>query len=112
MRKILLTILLIALVISSTILLKACATPPPMPTFEDIEPRGANDKPPTMDELMRGYELYINKCSGCHYLHQPSEFSNADWEKHLDKMQPKAKINYEEKRLILLYLERLNHKGL
>ena len=109
MRKILFLSLLVILA-GGTALLKACATPPPMPTFEDAHPKDANDKPPSIDELMNGYELYVNKCSGCHILYQPMEFGDALWKEKVAEMAPKSKIDDEQKRLILLYLQRLNYR--
>jgi nitrate/TMAO reductase-like tetraheme cytochrome c subunit len=55
-------------------------------------------------ELLRGRELYVNHCSGCHNLHLPKEYNADQWKKNIDEMQEKAKISDEDKQLILHYL--------
>ena len=47
----------------------------------------------SMDRAMEGYKLYKNKCSGCHGLHSPQEYTATEWNKNLEEMFPKAKIS-------------------
>ena len=59
----------------------------------------------TFERLTGGYRLYKNKCSGCHGLHSPSEYTPDGWNKNLREMFPKAKIFDEpSKTLIRDYL--------
>jgi hypothetical protein len=58
----------------------------------------------TLDEMREGRELYVQRCSSCHSLHRPQEFTSDEWSGWLDKMQPKAKIDDEQKDLIRKYL--------
>ena len=58
----------------------------------------------TLIELKSGRDLYLNKCSNCHDLHLPHEFTHDEWVVEVNKMQPKAKITDSEKELILRYL--------
>jgi len=63
------------------------------------DPSSAN-----IGELKVGKELYINHCKQCHSIHRPKEYSAEKWVKILDQMQPKAKIDNEQRRLIYSYL--------
>lgn len=57
-----------------------------------------------LDQLTSGRELYVSKCSSCHSLYNPARFNEAEWDKNLAKMQPKAKISDQQKKLIREYL--------
>ena len=52
----------------------------------------------------KGEELYYEKCAGCHRLYQKSELSVDEWKVKLDEMAKRAKLDDEEKRLVLTYL--------
>ena len=52
----------------------------------------------------KGEELYYNKCSGCHRLHPKTEFTSEKWESDIEEMSKKAKLNEDEKRMIIEYL--------
>ncbi len=52
----------------------------------------------------KGEELYNNKCSGCHRLHSRTEFSSEKWKSEVEEMSKKAKLNEDEKRMIIEYL--------
>jgi cytochrome c1 len=51
-----------------------------------------------MDELNRGYKLYIDYCSACHRLHKPDEFTISQWNKILPEMYSKAKLVSDDKK--------------
>jgi len=55
-------------------------------------------------QLLLGRNIYIAHCGSCHNLHLPKEYDATAWQKQLDEMQVKAKINDEEKTLIFHYL--------
>jgi mono/diheme cytochrome c family protein len=70
------------------------------PSYSTVkEPGMAN-----LGELKVGRELYISHCKQCHGLHKPNKYSAEKWVTILDKMQPKAKIDNEQRRLIYSYL--------
>jgi hypothetical protein len=54
----------------------------------------AREKVPgiTMEQLKQGNRMYIRKCSGCHALHKPSQFTPQQWHPILIKMFEKAKV--------------------
>jgi mono/diheme cytochrome c family protein len=56
------------------------------------------------ESLLNGRKLYVARCSNCHNLHLPKEFSSEIWKKQLDLMQVRAGISDDEKKLILDYL--------
>lgn len=59
----------------------------------------------TISQLQDGYKLYVNKCSGCHRLHNPNEYTAVKWKPILVEMLSKAKVTEEpSKTLILNYL--------
>ncbi len=67
------------------------------------EPDGKENVIP-IEELKQGRSLYVHRCSGCHNLHLPNEYTAAEWKVNLDDMQHKAKINDDQKALILQFL--------
>ena len=52
----------------------------------------------------KGEELYYNKCSGCHRLHSKTEFNSEKWKSEVEEMSKKARLNEDEKRMIIEYL--------
>ena len=62
---------------------------------------------PNSDEqakLISGRNLYIDKCSNCHNLYLPERLSDENWNKKMDTMQVRAKINNAERDLIYHYI--------
>lgn len=59
----------------------------------------------TFEEVQQGFRLYKFSCSGCHYLHKPTDYTISGWEKVLPEMLGRAKITSEkEQQLIRNYL--------
>lgn len=58
----------------------------------------------TNDQLNRGRELYIKKCSGCHSLYKPEELKQEKLESILGKMADISKLDPDQKELIFRYL--------
>jgi len=50
--------------------------------------------------------LYAARCSSCHALHQPSEYTANQWPAILSSMQRNAALSDEQAALILAYLQR------
>jgi mono/diheme cytochrome c family protein len=67
--------------------------------------KDANQSAIPLENLKEGRVLYINNCSNCHNLIEPAQFKKGIWERAMLVMQKKAKINNNEKDLILQYLE-------
>ena len=49
-------------------------------------------------------ELYAGKCTSCHRLHRPSEYSKEKWPTILERMAAKAKLTPEEADALREYL--------
>jgi|SRR5690606_35463638 len=56
------------------------------------------------DELNTAQTLYENNCAKCHNLKEPSSRTPEEWNNILKKMIPKAKLSYEDGRLVRAYL--------
>lgn len=55
--------------------------------------------------LAEGKETFGLKCGKCHEAYEPKSFSAAKWEKLVDWMAPRAKIEAHEKEAILAYVK-------
>lgn len=58
----------------------------------------------------RAEELYYNKCSACHRLYSKKEFSKDKWEKEIERMSKRARLNEDEKKIIADFLLGLENK--
>jgi mono/diheme cytochrome c family protein len=63
------------------------------------------------EELARGRALYATKCSGCHNLHLPAEYTTEEWKKFVDEMAEDANVSASEEVLISRYLITLSKDG-
>ena len=59
-------------------------------------------------KLVMGQNLYETKCVKCHALPAKEKRNEEQWTIMLNKMQPKAQITDEEKRLIYVYVTSRN----
>ncbi len=50
----------------------------------------------TPEPESRARELYANKCTACHRLHRPTEYTKERWVAILDRMSPRAKLTAGE----------------
>ena len=57
-----------------------------------------------LSHLEEGRTLYIQKCSGCHTLRLPSEFSEEKWGTIIQEMKMEAKLNEDESLKVLHYI--------
>ncbi|MEK7262924.1 MAG: hypothetical protein AAB071_00255 [Bacteroidota bacterium] len=58
----------------------------------------------TLPHLEEGRVLYIQKCSGCHTLRLPSEFSEEKWMSIIQEMKAEAKLEESESQKVLQYI--------
>jgi hypothetical protein len=87
------------------LILTKCGSALYMPAEED-----AKSTRTTLDSLLQGRKLYVYRCSGCHSLHLPEDYSADEWRVKLDKMEKKAELNTSEKESILRYLTTKSRK--
>ena len=55
-------------------------------------------------EYPEGRDLFASKCSGCHRLPYPSEYTSTQWDSILLPMKKKAKLTDKQQLLILKWL--------
>jgi len=48
-------------------------------------------------DYSEGRDLYLSKCSGCHQLYDPDNYTKERWDQILIAMKEKSKINSEQK---------------
>jgi hypothetical protein len=65
------------------------------------EPAGSSEP------VIAARKLYINKCARCHKLYDPSNYSDAEWNRWMDKMSRKAKLKPDQKEILSKYIETL-----
>lgn len=96
-----------ALAASGALLLAGCAGGArsiPDPTAKHLEFAEKNGYPSTLPSLKNGRRLYVNRCSGCHNLHKPSEIPSQEWPALVRDMAENAEINEDQVRDITRYL--------
>ncbi|WP_395049126.1 c-type cytochrome [Flavobacterium sp.] len=64
----------------------------------------------SLEDLKTGREIYVKKCSSCHQLHLPNQYTEKAWSLNLAKMQDRAKITDAEKQLIYQYITNASKK--
>ena len=87
-----------------SVYLISCATMIPIPQEKDIAAITKHFPKTQLSDLVNGRELYVNKCSGCHTLRIPSNYTKSQWQQRLPDMKVEAKISEEEAQNILRYL--------
>jgi len=94
-------------VIVFTLFLMNCATKAVGTTVADKEPV------PTKEYVLANFSdeqlntaksLYENNCAKCHKLKDPDSRNPEEWNKVLKRMIPKAKLSYEDGRMVRAYL--------
>jgi hypothetical protein len=70
-----------------------------LPTARDAQKTGTE-----LDTLLTGRKIYINSCANCHNLYQPSKYTTEEWVRNVNGMQKRAKIDDEQKKILLKYL--------
>lgn len=87
------------------LLAAACASNIPKPTPVQLETAQVRWPEATFEELEEGRTLYVRRCSGCHNLHLPSEYTVEEWPRHLKEMGSEyAKLEPAEEDLVLQYI--------
>ncbi|MGE5680958.1 MAG: c-type cytochrome [Bacillota bacterium] len=96
--------------ILSVLFLISCSGSLPEPTSEQIQ--WASNKWPGIStrELTEGRNIYIDKCSGCHGLKAPSDYTIEEWKPLLEKMKNKAKLNDAENEKVWYFIASMSKK--
>jgi len=70
----------------------------PVPTKEYVKTNFSDE------QLAQGQVLYENNCAKCHKLFEPDSRDAEKWNDVLKRMIPRAKLAYEDGRLVRAYL--------
>ncbi|HLP41884.1 MAG TPA: hypothetical protein VK465_10285 [Fibrobacteria bacterium] len=77
----------------------------PEPTDIHLERAEALGFPsPTLESLRQGRKLYISRCSNCHTLYAPAEYTPESWPAIVEDMRDNAEIGEAEMRDIIRYV--------
>ena len=74
------------------------------PTADDAERGKARYNDITMEQLNKGYDLFLAKCGGCHTLYKPYDYSEEKWREVLPDMCRRAKLDQAQSDLITKYV--------
>lgn len=85
-------------------LISGCSSSIPIPSEEDIRSFNVPGGNISLEELRSDRQLYVNKCSGCHSLNIPSQYSEFEWNTILPLMNKKSKLTTQESDRIKRYL--------
>lgn len=64
---------------------------------------GANDNAKEM--MVKGEEIYRTKCTRCHGVPETSAYSSNRWDRIINEMAPKARLDVTEKNAVLMYVK-------
>ncbi len=68
-------------------------------------PASAPARDLSSQEIKEARKLYIAKCAKCHKLHDPLQYSDADWAGWMKKMTRKARLTPKQEELLSGYLD-------
>lgn len=74
------------------------------PTITDVDFAKKKWDNYSIEQLNSGFSLYKAKCSGCHFLPIPNEYSEKKWLETMPEMGEKSHLSHEEYDLILKYV--------
>jgi cytochrome c5 len=57
-----------------------------------------------------GRKIYTGKCARCHKLYDPTNYDDAAWDKWMQNMKSKAKLNDQQYRQLSEYLQTVREK--
>jgi len=92
------------LVISGLLFGIACAPQLKAPTALDAQRASYRWPHYSIKHLAEGHQLYIIKCSSCHSLYKPTDFTEEKWNKLYPEMSMEARLDSAQHHLILNYL--------
>lgn len=59
----------------------------------------------TPKEAAAGRKVYVAKCAKCHKFYEPTNYSEPDWGRWMDKMSVKSKLKPDQDKLLRRYLD-------
>lgn len=92
------------LLIGAAIFLVYCRSQKYIPSSNEIQVAQTMWEQADSTFLSMGSKLYERKCSSCHFLYKPKNYSVRQWKSLLPEMSSKAKLTNEEFLAINVYL--------
>ncbi len=91
-------------IIVGALALTGCGAVIPRVTPQLVE--AARQRDPTLDEQMleRVRTLYVNRCSSCHSLTNPRDYTAQEWPEWMRKMAKKSKLGREDEHRLLVFV--------
>ncbi len=59
----------------------------------------------TLQQRTAARKVYVAKCAKCHRFYEPNDYTNAEWQVWMEKMNKKAKLKPDQATLLTRYLE-------
>lgn len=83
----------------------ACVSPVPVPTEAQLSVAQQRWPSASLADLQEGRQLYVRRCSSCHNLHLPTEYTAEEWPAIIAEMgQEYARIDKDQQGLVLRYV--------
>jgi hypothetical protein len=77
---------------------------PLVPIESDVAIANAHWQGTTLDNLTQGYSIYDDKCTDCHGVKKPQDFTEDEWNSIMPKMGRKAKLDTNQYKLVFRYI--------
>jgi hypothetical protein len=75
-----------------------------VPTESDVAIAKAHWQGTTLDNLTQGYSIFDDKCTDCHGVKKPQDFTTDEWNSIMPKMGRKAKLDSTQYALVFHYI--------
>ncbi len=82
----------------------ACVPAIPAPTAEHILIAERTWPAITLNDLARGRDTYLERCSSCHMVYTPTRYGAAKWPELVAKMRARAHLQPSEEQDVVRYL--------
>jgi hypothetical protein len=87
------------IVLVGFILIYGCSAALKVPNSADAQKTGT-----PLSTLTQGRKTYVGYCGSCHNLYLTEQYTAPEWKREVNRMQQRAKINDDQKEIILKYL--------
>jgi hypothetical protein len=77
---------------------------PLVPVESEVAIAQAHWQGTTLDNLNQGYSIFDDKCTDCHGLKKPQDFTTDEWNSIMPKMGRKAKLDSTQYALVFHYI--------
>ena len=71
----------------------------------NVQPSNAAVIDNVKEMMVKGEEIYRTKCTRCHGVPETSAYSSNRWDRIINEMAPKARLDVTEKNAVLMYVK-------